>query len=396
MRGAWWLVATLPLLWGFAQERRTANDGLLAPRGSLTHDYEGVELPEYYTSGPVALADNTPSDNPITNGGANLGRVLFFDRRLSVNDAVACASCHQQVNGFADPRPRSAGFRGGRTSRHSMGLINVRYFFGGRMFWDERAFSLEDQATRPLADQIEMGWLDMRELTTKLEKVDFYPPLFRAAFGDDEITMDRIALALAQFQRTLVSYRSRYDQALKNPDHLDKVLTADELRGMALFGALKPSEMEVYDLHGARSLGCANCHQTEAMISGMRPADPGTAVEDRGYSRALRQGIDNGLPGNPVQFKAPSLRNIELTAPYMHDARFSTLDQVLNHYSEQVVTRRTLDPRLRENEGTNDPARKLNLTQEEKEALIAFLKTLTDRAMMEDPMFSDPFGWPPE
>jgi len=388
-----WLLAFAPFVVGFAgQTRRLANDGLLAPDLGQSYDYDGVVLPAYYTSGPVAEADNTPASNPITDPGATLGRVLFFDRRLSVNNTVSCGSCHQQVNGFADPRPRSAGFRGGRTARHSMGLTNVRYFFGGRMFWDERAFSLEDQATRPLADQTEMGWLDMRELPAKLQKVDFYPPLFEKAFGDDDITIERIALALAQFQRTLVSYRSRYDLALQQPDRIHEHLTAEEQRGMALFGAMPVAQMEERGWSADTAVGCADCHQTEAMISGLVSDTPDVDRAARGYTQARRQGIDNGLPGMAVAFKAPSLRNIEVTAPYMHDARFNTLEQVLDHYADGVADRLSLDGRLRR-EGQ---VRRLRLSEADRAALVAFLKALTDRPMLEDPKFSDPFGWPPE
>ena len=156
--------------------------------------------------------DNTPDSNPVTDAGATLGRVLFYDPRLSANDRVACASCHIQAFGFSDTARLSLGFAGGRTRRHSMGLANARLYRSGRFFWDERAASLEAQVVMPIEDATEMG-MPLGALATKLAATPYYPPLFRAAFGTPEVTGDRVARALAQFVRALVSSESRFVRA---------------------------------------------------------------------------------------------------------------------------------------------------------------------------------------
>ena len=308
---------------------------------------------------PPAL-DNTPPDNPVTNAGATLGRVLFYDKRLSVNDTISCGSCHRQATGFDDPARFSVGFQGGRTPRHSMALANARYYTRGRFFWDERAATLEAQVLQPIQDSVEMG-MTLPQLTAKLGAVDFYGPLFTAAFGDPTVTSDRIARALAQFVRSIVSYRSKFDSAFVN--------------GAPNFqGTFTPAELQGQQLFTGRGR-CALCHTSIAHV--------GDGLRNNGLDLAT---VDAGA-GN-ARFKVPSLRNIAVRAPHMHDGRFATLREVIDFYDNGVQPHPNLDPRLVGPGGT--PLR-LNLTPVEKDALEAFMRTLTDDALLTDIKFSDPF-----
>ena len=322
-----------------------------------------VALPEHFSAGvpnSPAFADNTPANNRITDSGATLGRVLFYDRRLSANNSISCASCHLQSRAFSDTARFSRGFKGGLTARHTMGLGNARYYARGRFFWDERAFSLESQVLQPIQDSVEMG-MNLQELVTKLNATSFYPPLFADAFGNNVISADRIALALAQFIRSMVSASARFDQAFTN----------GEAPGFGVLSAVERQGMQVFNGVG----GCARCHNTNGHIA--------PAVFNNGLDAVI---TDAGAGGG--RFKAPSLRNIELTSPYMHDGRFATLEEVVEHYDNGVKVSPTLDPGLR---AINGGARRLNLTASDKAALVAFLRALTDQAFVTDPRFADPF-----
>ena len=322
-----------------------------------------INLPAHYTRtgpGTPAGADNTPPTNAVTNAGATLGRVLFYDRRLSLNDTIACASCHQQSKGFSDSARFSVGFRGATTPRHAMGLTNARYYNRGRFFWDERAATLEDQVVTPIQDTTEMG-MTLADLETKLAATDYYPALFRDAFGTTQVTRQRIALALAQFVRSMSSYRSKYDQAFAGGvPNFAATLTAQEERGRQIYiGAGR----------------CDGCHGTDAHIS--------PNVFNNGLDATV---TDVGAGGG--RFKSPALRNIAVRGPYMHDGRFATLRDVVEHYDHGVQDSPNLAPQLRDNAGA---PRRLNLSEADKLALIAFLGTLTDTALLQDPKFSSPF-----
>jgi len=357
-----------------------------------------IDLPLHFTNrggrrdrGGVARIDTTPGDNPVTNTGATLGRVLFYDTRLSANDTTSCASCHIQEYGFSDPEQFSKGFDGGRTGRHSMGLANARYYGRGRFFWDERAATLEEQVLMPIQDKVEMG-MTLDGLETKLAATAFYAPLFEAAFGSDRVSRDRISRALAQFVRSMVSYNSRYDQAFDGarPD-FNRVFTAEEQLGNRLFGGGGGGDGggRGGDLRrggrgrgrgpdpgdGVRSAGCARCH--------------GTAVQT---GRLSNNGLDRDTSDDQGagrgRFKVPSLRNIAVTAPYMHDGRFDTLREVVEHYNSGVQPHPNLDRGLG---GRNRRPRRLNLNDREIEALVAFMNALTDQTFLSDPKFSNPF-----
>lgn len=322
--------------------------------------------------------DNTPLDNPVTDHGATLGRVLFYDKNLSANQTISCASCHKQDLGFSDDKILSEGFDGGTTRRHSMSLTNAVWYARGRFFWDERAATLEDQVLMPIQDSVEMG-MTLEEVVLAVENQDFYPALFTNAFGTDEINAERIAMALAQFVRSMVSVSSRYDegrQAVNSPTTNFPNFTASENNGKRLFFLPK-------QLGGA---GCVGCHSTEAFIN------PDNGPTNNGLDAASTDdlGVYEAIP-NPAflgTFKVPSLKNIAVSAPYMHDGRFATLGEVIDHYNSGVQNHPTLGIALRDQNG--NPQR-LNLSEQEKQDLVNFLESLTDESLLSDVRFSDPF-----
>jgi len=331
-------------------------------------NYVDVELPAHFKTPAARRFDNTPSYNALSDNGATLGRVLFYDTRLSVNNTIACGSCHEQKRAFSDPKRVSKGFEGQLGDRNAMSLINLRYQPRGRFFWDERARSLEEQVLMPIQSKMELGQ-DLKGLTEILAKDDHYPELFRKAFGDSAISRERIARALAQFLRAMVSYQSKFDEGLAKARSVRSDFdnfTAQENRGKNLF-----------------SRNCASCHmprgQTAHFIM-IRPLNNGLDADiknsDGGIGDLTLNGLQVGL------FKSPSLRNVEFTAPYMHDGRFATLEAVIDHYSTGVKPHPNLSGRLR---------RRLNFSTEQKAALVAFLKTLSDQKFIADPRFSDPF-----
>jgi cytochrome c peroxidase len=329
--------------------------------------YANVELPAHFAQ-PGRNNDNTPPENPLSDHGATLGRVLFYDKRLSANNTTSCASCHVQAHAFADTKPSSRGFHGGLTDRRAMPLINVRYYERARFFWDERAGNLEEMVLLPVQNRIEMGQ-DLNRVVDTFSRDAAYPALFARAFGDRQITEQRIGKALAQFVRSLVSYQSRYDEgrARARSAHADfDNFTLQENRGKALF-----------------LRNCGTCHMKEGNEHFLVPAPANTGL--RGSDPKADGGVGDVTlrPADLGSFKSPSLRNVEVTAPYGHDGRFATLDALLNHYSENAI----LDP----NVGYMIPVGPLTFTASEKAALIAFLKTLTDRTFLTDPKYSNPF-----
>jgi cytochrome c peroxidase len=329
--------------------------------------YANIDLPAHFRTPAARRFDNTPRNNQVTDAGATLGRVLFYDTRLSASNTVACASCHQQSRAFSDANRYSKGHEGKLTDRNAMALVELRYYPRGRFFWDERAKSLEDQVLMPIQSKREMGQ-DMTKLVAMFAKDENYPELYRKAFGDAEITPERTAKALAQFLRSMVSYQSRYDEgrakAASVREDFDN-FTPEENRGKSLFLA-----------------NCATCHLPQGQDAHFimdRPLNNGLDADvkntDGGVGDVTLKTSEVGL------FKSPSLRNVELTAPYMHDGRLTTLEAVIDHYTQDVRNHPNLDGR----------ARRPNLSRGEKTALVAFLKTLTDQKFISDPKYSDPF-----
>ena len=348
-------------------------------------DYESINLPSHFTNNvprqmlPTSIngLDNTPSDNPITDDGATLGRVIFYDTKLSANGTISCASCHEQAKGFSDDDVLSMGFDGGMTARHSMTLINARFYQRGRFFWDERASTLEEQVLMPFQDPVEMG-MTLDEVVSTIESQSYYPELFEKAFGSEEVNTDRISKALAQFVRSIVSYSTKYDEgraSSNSPGGNFANFTDEENLGKNLF--FQP----IRNGGGA----CFGCHTTEAFVS----ANPGP--QNNGLDALTTDYGAGEVFNNPIfegRFKTSSLRNIELTAPYMHDGRFATLEEVVEHYNSGIQNHPTLSQALKDNNG--NPIR-LNFTESEKAALVAFLKTLTDDSVAQEEKWSNPF-----
>ena len=336
-------------------------------------NYAAPPLPAYF-DGTVAALDNSPASNPGDDRVATLGRVLFYDLRLSTNNRSSCAACHQQRIGFTDPLRFSNGIStAGTTDFHAMRLGNLRYWRPGSAFWDRRMPTAEAQASQPLHSLVEMGWGEtaggIDALLRKMAATAYYPDLFAWAFGSATISEPRIQQALAQFVRAMVSHDSRWDAGYARvfsttaPNRaLDVDLpnfTAQENHGRHLF-------MTSVDQGGA---GCASCH---------RPPTFALAADAR----------SNGLDAGETRlFKAPSLRSVGLSGPYMHDGRFATLAEVIDFYASGIQDGPALDPRLRD----GGAPRRLHLDATDRAALVAFLKTLDDPVLTTDPRFGDPF-----
>ena len=361
-------------------------------------NYENISLPSHYTTNgftsqfpfqhAAVTFDNTPANNPITNAGATLGRVLFYDKKLSANGNIACASCHKSEHGFSDPNKLSDGINSGKTRRHSMSIVNARFYAGGKFFWDERAPSLEEQVLLSFQDAVKMGMTG-----TQLEQIakvqTYYPPLFKSAFGDETITSDRISKALAQFVRSMVSTTSKYDvarSAVNSPIVDFPGFTTQENQGKNLFFIPRI-------LTNGLSGSCAGCHVSEAFVGPIPNGTSGTTnstVNGIDASSTLDLGI-NETTKNPKdigKFKAPSLRNIAVRPPYMHDGRFTTLKQVLDQYSVGIKNHTNLIAPLINSNGL---VGQFNFTQSERDAIVAFLNTLTDTKMLSDVKYSSPF-----
>jgi cytochrome c peroxidase len=324
-------------------------------KASLAPTSEGYPLAVTRRFPQVTL----PVDNPLTLQGVALGEKLFHDRRLSINSSQSCASCHSRGAAFSDPRQFSTGAEGQIGKRHAMPLFNLAW--EQSFFWDGRAKSLREQVLAPIQDPHEMN----ETLEHVVLKIADAKEDFAAAFGSTEITPERIAKALEQYLLTLVSQESRFDRTVRKVAQM----TEEEKRGLQLFVT------EFDPARGLRGADCFHCHG-------------GTLFTDHQFKN---NGLDlvpadlgrmkvTGNPADRGKFKTPSLRNIAVTAPYMHDGRFATLEEVVEHYSSGVKRSETLDPNLAKHPDTG-----LQLTAEEKRALVAFLKTLTDEEFIAEP-----------
>lgn len=294
-----------------------------------------------------------PADNPLTEEGVALGRLLFHDPRLSINNTQSCASCHDQTHAFADGRRVSLGAENQPGKRNAMPLFNLAWQQG--FFWDGRAPTLREQVLMPVQDAHEMN----ETLPNVIAKLNAdSAESFQRAFGTPEINAERIAKALEQFLLTLISQDSRFDRAARKVAEL----TESEKRGLQLFVT------EFDPQRGLRGADCFHCHGG-TLFTSQSFANNGLelAADDVGRMAVTHNAADWG------KFKVPSLRNIARTAPYMHDGRFSTLEEVVEHYSQGVRRSDTLDPNL-----AKHPAGGLQLSVQEKADLVAFLKTLTD------------------
>ncbi len=322
---------------------------------------------------------------PVDDHKATLGRVLFYETQLSVNNRVSCGSCHHQNNAFADKVDFSNGFENKKTLRNTPAICNP----GSQQsyFWDLRENNLSAMVTQPISNHIEMGLESPDYIVAKVSKIPYYKSLFEAAFGNDHVDINRIGDALAHFTRSMVSVKSKYDEGFTS-DFSN--FTDQELQGKKMF---------------FEDLPCGSCHGGEN-FSGW-----GTFSQNIGLEMDY---TDDGQPGQdwntgrPLDgwFKVPSLRNVALTAPYMHDGRFNTLEEVVEFYNSGIQAHEQLSFSLQEgwngfsnapidiffppNIGVVTPLR-MNLDANEKASLVAFLKTLTDEVVTTDVKYSDPF-----
>jgi cytochrome c peroxidase len=310
---------------------------------------------EFKMSATFPIPD-LPRDNPLTVERVELGKKLFFEKRVSINDKQSCADCHLPQNAFADGRKTARGAEGDLGPRNTMPLFNLAW--KREFFWDGRAKSLREQVLQPITNAIEMHQ-SLTNLVVKIATLDEdYHSLFTAAFGSPEITAEKISLALENYLLTLTSFDSKFDRVLRG----EEKFTEDERHGFELFST------EYDPRRGQFGADCFHCHggtlfQSQAFANNGLDAN----FTDTGRKKITGKTSDDG------KFAVPSLRNIALTAPYMHDGRFRTLEEVVEHYSTGVVRSATLDPNLAKHPDGGVP-----LTDADKKALVAFLKTLTD------------------
>jgi cytochrome c peroxidase len=337
--------------------------------GDLTHI---TYAPKPYTINvPVGFPQlEIPADNPVTMEGMELGRRLFYDPILSLDSTISCASCHLQAGSFTDNLRVSPGVGEKLGRRSAMSLLNIGFYQNG-FFWDGRSASLEDQALHPVEDPVEMqeDWLSVER---KIQQHQSYPEAFRKAFGinnKSEITRDLVVKSIAQFERIIISSgNSRFDRFLRGEIFFED----DELNGFDMFFDSSP------DLPDAE---CGHCHNAplfttnEYFNNGIEIVSSLEGFPDPGMGAVTGNKFDNGT------FRVPSLINIEFTAPYMHDGRFETLEEVIDHYNSGGFKA----------ENTNPLIRPLGLTDLQKEDLLAFLKTLSDTSILTTEKLSNPF-----
>jgi cytochrome c peroxidase len=336
---------------------------------------------------------SVPADNPMSAGKVELGRHLFYDTRLSGNGVQSCATCHQQERAFADMHPRSIGSTGDRHPRGSMSLVNVAY--APVLTWANTALTrLEDQALVPMFGDhpVELGLDRADSWLERLRADSLYPSLFRAAFPDDQaaVTRTNVVRALAAFQRSIVSMRSPYDRYRFDRD--ETAISVAARRGEALFQS--------------RALSCVTCHGGVHFSGTMGSGRKGMTIELHNtglYNLAgtISYPADNpGLyeltrnPGDVGKFKAPTLRNIAVTAPYMHDGSIFTLEEAIDHYAAggRTIADGPYRGVGRDNPNKSPSIRGFSLTADQRADLVAFLRSLTDEHVLRDPRFGNP--WP--
>ena len=341
---------------GAFRVHRIASAAAAVPAGPPV---QPIDLPDKFTPFPLTMSrtfplPDLPRDNPLITERVALGKRLFHDPMLSRDGTISCASCHAAQRAFTDGRPVSTGIAGRQGDRNAMPLFNLawKHLF----FWDGRAEPLRAQVLMPIADHREM---DLRpdEACAKLAASPAYEAGFRAAFKSGSISPDKLALALEQYLLTLIASRSKFDAVLNG----ETTLTAAEQRGFELF--MTESDPRT----GQRGADCFHCHGGP-LFTDHQFHNNGLAAPGRGRAAVTGEAADEG------KFVTPSLRNLALTAPYMHDGRFATLEEVIAHYSSGLHRSAALDPNLAKHSGAG-----LQLSAEDQKALIAFLKTLTDK-----------------
>ncbi len=315
-----------------------------------------------------------PADNPLTEEGIELGRHLFYDPILSLDSTISCSSCHLQEAAFTDNKAVSEGVMGLEGTRSAMAIMNLGFVTAG-LFWDGRSPTLEDQALQPVTNPVEMR-NDWETVEQRLRKHPDYPVMFRKAFGisdSGDITRDLVVKALAQFERTLLTANSKFDRKFLYNDPTVE-FTDSEYRGFEMFfdfpGSALP-DAQCFHCHNAPLFG-----NNDFFNNGIEEVATLNDFPDLGRGEITGKTFDNG------KFRAPTLRNLVFTAPYMHDGRFETLEEVIDQYSDHVHFADNLDENL---------SFPINLSESQKQDLINFLYTLTDSSIVLDERFSNPF-----
>ena len=369
-------------------EAPLANQAILETFGNKINpnalpNYANQAVPNYIRK------DNT-GNNPITDEKATLGRVLFYDKNLSIDNSISCASCHKQAFAFSDTTLASPGVQGGAATRHSMRLINSRYANEVKFFWDERAATLEAQVTDPIQDHAELGFSgqtgrpNFAALLTKLNGIAYYKELFQLAYGSSTVTEQRIQDALANFIRSIQSFDSKFDagRALAPNDAAPfQNFTAQENLGKQLF--LTPPVFNPNSVRISGGAGCQGCHRA-----------PEFDIDPNSRNNGVVRRIAAGGPLDLTNTRSPSLRDVVNTTggsngPFMHNGVFATLQNVMGHYNTipMVQGNNSLDARLM----PGGIGQNLNLTPAETAALVAFVRTLSGRDVYTNEKWSDPF-----
>ncbi|TGV01985.1 cytochrome-c peroxidase [Flavivirga rizhaonensis] len=321
-----------------------------------------LEIPPFFQDN--ILAPVIPTNNPQTVEGIALGKKLFFDPILSADNTQACADCHAPENAFSDADRFSDGIDGFFGNRNSMPLFNLAWNYDEKFFWDGRSFGIEHQAFQPVIDPLEMHntWVQVEQ---KLQQHIEYPNLFEQAFGTSTIDSTLVTKAIAQFERTLISSNSKFDKHLLN----EATLTPEELNGFNIF--MDETKGDCFHCHGSdkNPLWTDNMFHNNGLDA---------TFTDLGLGKITGDPADNG------KFKSPSLRNLAFTAPYMHDGRFATLDDVISHYSEGLQNSPTIDPLMKKVAQGG-----VQLSAQDKADLKTFLLSLSDFEFINNPAFSN-------
>jgi cytochrome c peroxidase len=373
------------------EDVNTNNNNVETPNLKTKYNYAKLDLPFGINTGnvPVNNLPNTGGINPafinnnngtiqnVTDAGATLGRVLFYDKKMSINNAISCGSCHLQEKAFSDGQAVSTGFKGVKTTRNSMAILNP--IIQNNLFWDSRSHSIKDLTLLPVQNHIEMGMEDLNYLEEKLAAQPYYKSLFNDAFSSEEITKEKITEAMAQFIASITSSGSKFDAEIRTSNASFSSFTSLENHGRNLFFGNKAK--------------CASCHAGNNFSApdGVNDEYGGSSGGEnlKGTTNIGLDLIAKDLGRKDGSFKIPSLRNIEVTGPYMHDGRFTSLEQVLDHYTSGIKANANLDKKFKDAKGN---PKGLDLNSYDKQAIIAFLKTLTDKKFLSDPKYSDPFN----
>ena len=326
-----------------------------------------LEIPSHFPQMPI------PADNPMTVEGIELGRYLFYETQLSLDNSISCASCHAPETAFSDSSQFSLGVNGAVGNRQSMALVNLGWqsFF----FWDGRASTLEEQILQPIENPVEMHE-DWRNVVSKLDSDQKYRTMFFRAFGEPGIDKHKASKAIAQFLRTMISGSSKYDVMYKFENGYE--LTNSE---QSLYAQITAEEWAGYDLFTSdNGADCFHCHNGPLMqVQKYSNNGLDASFTDLGRGEVTGNSLDNG------KFKVPTLRNISYSAPYMHDGRFSTLDEVIDHYSHGIQQSATIDPLMELSSQGG-----VQLDAFEKNLLKQFLLTLNDETFINNPDFKEP------